>query len=187
MDKAILRPIYSELQGYLTQAPEIKNLCDDISNPQVWSQYNECVELLLKETNKTEYKRFLITPLSSPSYTDGFVPVVIYRQKIGGLIAALHGEYFYDEPAPFSGMPHTVITQNQQQNQNIFFQMIFEFQDKIEQSIGNFPDGSKEKTFLQKLKSSLRNVTDVSKLVLELTKIAKESGLSAEDLFRIFS
>lgn len=185
MDKAKLRPIYSELQGYLTQAPEIKGTWDAISTANIWTHYNETVQLLIKLTNKNEYQRFLLSPERGSS--SDFVRVITYRQKLAGLIAALHGEYFFDEPAPFSGMPHTVITQTQHQNQTVFIQMIFEFQDMIEKRISKFNDGSKEKTFLEKLKGSLRHVTDISKLIIDFTKIARECGLSTEDLSHIFS
>ncbi len=50
-----------------------------------------------------------------------------------------------------------------------------------------FSDGSKEKTFLQKLKVSLRNITDITDIVFKIVEIAKESGLSVEDLGKIFS
>lgn len=184
MSNENIRPVYAELQGYLAQAPESKSTTDSIHSHTIWSHYNECVNQLKTVAGK-DYSRFIITPQQGSR--GSFVLVISYRQKLGGLISCLHGEYFSDESAPFSGMPNTVITQTQHQNQTVFLQMIFEFQDKIEQSMGKFSDDSKEKTFLQQLKNSLRTVTDVSKLVLELTRLAKESYLSAEDLFRIFS
>lgn len=179
MEKEKIRPLYAELQGCLTQAPDKTNL---VHAKSIWEHYNGTVNLLNEVTGK-DYSRYCIRPEPGNRVIGG----AAYRQKISGLIALLYGEYFSDEQAPFSEMPHTVITQTQQQSLTVFFQMIFEFQDKIEQSMGKFQDGSKEKTFLQKLKGSLRNVTDVTKLVLELTKIAKESGLSVEDLGKIFS
>ena len=50
---------------------------------------------------------------------EAFVRVLDYRQKLGGLIARLHAEYFYDEPAPFAGMPSTIIQQTQSQSIDI--------------------------------------------------------------------
>jgi hypothetical protein len=84
-------------------------------------------------------------------------------------------------------MPSTIITQTQQQSQSVLIQMIFDFQDKIEQSMGKYPDGSKEKTFLQKLKGTIRNITDFAQIVLAVSKLAKDYGISVEDLSKIFS
>lgn len=182
MEKEKIRPLYSELQGYLAQAPEAKNIFDSIHCSHFWLQYNDCISLLNKTTGK-DYGRFLIHPEKSDNQQ---VKVIIYRQKLGGLIACLHAEYFYDEPAPLNGMPHTVIHQTQQQGQSVFVQIIFDFQDKIEQNMMKYPEGSNERSFLQKIKGTLRNISDLNQLVLQIIKLSKEFGLSVEDLGKIF-
>jgi hypothetical protein len=45
---------------------------------------------------------------------------------LGGLIAFLHGKYFPDEPAPFTGIPSQEINVSQQQNQSITVKMVLE-------------------------------------------------------------
>ncbi len=178
-EKEKIRFLYTELQGCLTQAPD-KSDC--VSDKSIWEHYNDIVKQLNKITME-DYNRFCISP--EPDETS--ISASAYRQKLGSLIAHLYGKYFSDEQTPFREMPHTIISQTQQQNLAVFFQMVFEFQDKIEQSMEKFSDGSKEKTFLQKLKGSLRNITDITDIVFKIVKIAKESGLSVEDLGKIFS
>ncbi len=179
MEKEKIRPLYAELQGCLTQAPDKTDWFGDKS---IWEHYNGTVNLLNEVTGKN-YSRYCISPEPGKTAIRGSA----YRQKIGALIAHLHGEYFSDEPAPFSGMPSTIITQTQQQSQSVLIQMIFDFQDKIEQSMGKYTDGSKEKTFLQKLKGSIRNITDFTQMVLAVSQLAKDCGISVEDLGKIFS
>lgn len=183
MEKEKIRPLYSELQGYLAQAPEAKNTSDGISSSQVWSQYNGCVNLVQKITEK-DYSRFEIQ--AETANDSVLVRVIAYRQKLGGLVAALHGEYFSDESAPFSGMPNTIIQQTQHQNQSVNIIMLLSIQSKIDEKLSQFPEGSKEKSFLQKLKGTLSGISDVTQLLAQLTKIAKDFGLSVNDLSKIF-
>jgi hypothetical protein len=110
---------------------------------------------------------------------------ITYRQKLGGLISHLHGKYFADERAPFSGGPSTIITQSQQQSQ--FIQMVLDMQSKIDEQMPHFSEGSKEKGFLQKLKSSLSSISDVTQLLNQLFKLAKEFGLNIDSVSKIFS
>ncbi len=113
-----------------------------------------------------------------------YINIVAYKQKLGGLISGLHGEYFADEPNPLDGVPSTVITQTQQQNQSI---MLLEIQSIIYEKLPNYPDGSKEKGFLGKLKSSLSSISNITQFLKQLFKLAKDSGLNADDLHKIFS
>src|SRR3972149_1291589 len=179
-----IRPLYAELQGYLTEAPAVKYNYDHIDTASVWPQYNQAISELINKTNIKKYGRFKITPLSSQTL-EAFVRVLDYRQKLGGLIARLHAEYFFDEPAPFSGMPSTIIQQTQSQSVDI--QMLLTIQSKIDEQLSKFPDGSPEKSFLQKLKTSLTGIKDVTQLIAQLISAAKSTGLTVEELTKIFS
>ena len=180
-----LKAIYSELRGYLAQAPGIKDEYD-IYEESVWIQYNEAVNLLNKISGK-DYSRFCIKPEQSPMSTSLSINVVAYRNKLGGLISRLHGEYFTEEPNPLDGVPSTVIAQNQQQGQSVHIQMLFEMQDIIDKKIPNYPEGSEERNFLQKLKDSLRYISSVKEIFQTIFKMAKASGLDPDALYKIFS
>jgi len=184
MGKEEIRPIYSELQGYLSQAPALKDPHEYTLDSSLWDQHNNIVEELDKISGKS-YDRFKIQPETTPDGTT-LVRISAYRNKLGGLIARLHGEYFSDEPAPFSGMPGTIISQTQQQTQSFQLQMLLEIQSKIDEKIPKFNENSKERKFLERLKDSLKSVSNISQLVALLLKTGKEIGLTIAQLFNIF-
>ena len=91
-----VKPIYFELQGYLSQAPEREK--GVIFERQVWQQHNQTVEEVEKITGK-KYDRYKIQPAGNYAMGPG-VTVQAYRTILGGLISRLHGEYFPDEISP---------------------------------------------------------------------------------------
>ena len=65
MDKNTVRPFYSELQGYLSQAPTpTPSSANVIYDESLWVQYNEAVQLFSKEAG-VDYSRFMIEPKNS--------------------------------------------------------------------------------------------------------------------------
>jgi hypothetical protein len=177
--KEEVRPIYAELQGYLTQTPDKKEYFY-IDNHFIWEKYNALVGELQKVTGRN-YSRFLLVP------EGGQIETILYRQNLGGLIARLHGEYFSDEVAPFAEMPSTIITQSQNQTQSLQVQLLFEVYDLIHEKLSTVQEGSKEKTFLEKVKASLSSVKDVSQLVTLLITTAHQLGITIEQLKTLFS
>ncbi len=180
MEKEKIRPLYSEFQGYLSQAPEPKVSYDPIHDHSLIEHYHATIKLLSSVAGE-DYSRFCV----QPPRNEHWVYIITYRQKLGGLISYLHGRYFPGEPAPFSGGPSTVITQSQQQSQ--FIQMVLDMQSKIDEQMPHFSEGSKEKGFLQKLKSSLSSISNVTQLLNQLFKLAKEFGLNIDSVSKIFS
>lgn len=177
-----IRPIYSELQGYLSQAPKISErpLLRDSS---CWEQVNQAIEEL-NELSGNDYDRFRIE-----TYDKGFGSTVSntdYRNKLGGLIARLHGEFFFNEQTPFNGMPSTIIHQTQQQNQSVQVQILFEIRDKIDKEISKFGEKTKERAFLKKIKSSLSAAGNITELISLILKTAKNIGLTIEEVSKIF-
>ena len=179
--KEKLRPLYSELQGYLSQTPERMKTGEYIQDESLWSQFNTVIGLISEVTGE-DYTRFEIKPIGGY-----YVSHTRYRQSLGGIISYLHGKYFSEELAPFSGGPNTIISQSQQQSQSVLIQMVLDMQSKIDEKIGNYEDGSKEKGFMQKLKSSLSSITNVTDLIAKLSKIANDNGLNLDDVSNIFS
>lgn len=177
-----VRPVYSELQGYLSQAPSSGGF--KIGNVRTLINKAICD---LNIITSYDYNRYLIQIeecYGSPAKE--YLDTSVYKGKLGGLIARLHGEYFSDEQAPFSGMPSTVINATQTQTQNIDIQMLLNIQSKIDEKLNQFAEGSKEKTFLQRLKGSLSGIKDVTQLFISLIAIAKELGISVDELSNIF-
>lgn len=182
MEKDKIRPDYSELQGYLSQTPPV-SLNDSIWEESVWTQYNETIKTLSNVAGE-DLSRFCVKA-KIYDHREPFVKVIEYRHKLGGLIAYLHGKYFSDEPAPFSGMPTTVISQSQQQNQSV--QILLEVQSKIDEKIKQFKEGSNEKTFLQRLKGTLSSISNISQLFNTIFTLANQNGISLEPLHQFSS
>ena len=181
MTKEKIRPIYSELQGYLSQAPEIKDAYGESNDLSLIEQHNGTIEELNDISNKN-YNRFEIR---GKEIKNNFFKISTYRNKLGGLIARLYGEYFFDEPAPFSDMPNTVINQTQQQSQSFQVQMLLEVQSKIDEKISEFKEGTKEKSFLDKIKGSLSSIGNTTELLALILKSGKDFGLTVEQVLNI--
>lgn len=180
--KEKVRPIYSELQGYLSQAPKDEKRA--IYSESAWVMVNNSIEELNQKTSN-DYGKFKISPLHGQLGL--FVRIEEYRAKLGGLISRLHGEYFFDEPPPFSGMPSTVITQHQIQNQATYVQILLDIQSKIDEKLQEYKEESKEKTFLEKIKNSLSRVGNIVELIGLILRTGEELGLTIKQILKMFS
>lgn len=176
--------IYSELQGYLSQATKAKTSANAFYDAQIWNQYNEAIDEL-NNISGTNYGRFRIHHERSTLLGD-FVRSITYRSKLAGLILRLHSEFFSDESAPSTDEPTTLISQRQQQSRFFQRQMILEIQSKIDEKIPEFNNDSKEKKFLEKVKASLASITSVTQLVSLLLKTGQELDLTIEQMSKLF-
>ena len=182
--KEEIRPIYSELQGYLSQAPggdKIRTIYDD----NLWNQVNQSIDELNRISGE-EYSRFKMIPERRVDSGILILDVGTYRGNLGGLISRLHGQYFSDEVAPFSGMPSTIITQSQQQSQSIQVQMLLDFQSKIDAQLQKLEPGDKKRSFLEKVKGALASVKDYAGLIALCVTTAQKCGLTLEELLELF-
>lgn len=185
-NKEAIRPIYSFFQGCLSQTPNKDERNRTTYSSDIWDMVNSKIEDLNKVTQR-DFNLFKLKPkISSSTSHSEYLEIETIRVKLGGMISELHGRYFSDEPAPFSGMPSTIINQTQQQNQSVTVQMLLDVQSKIDQNLSKFEEGTKQKKFLQKVRSSLSSIKDAVGLISLLTNIAKEFGLSIDDLKNIF-
>jgi hypothetical protein len=178
-----IKSLYAEFIGYLSQTPNAKEQ-PIISAQPIWNQYNNSVNRL-SEYSGVDYSEFRILPDNDRGYGE-YIQAVVYRSKLGGLIAKLHAEYFDSMPEPFSGKPSIIINQTQQQNQQILFQLILDVQSKIDEKLPSLQEGSKERTFFQKLKGSLSATTGIVDLLNKIFVLAKECGVSTDQLMKLF-
>jgi hypothetical protein len=188
--KEKVRPIYAELQGYMLQAPGGDNV-RVIYDPNVWRHYNQTVDELTKLTGNN-YDRFKAVHRYMPSARTMIecVDVTQYRTKLSGLINRLHAEFFADEASPFAGSPGMVINQSQQQSQAVHIQMVMEITEQLTRAEAKFEEGDKERGFIDKVKGYLKSAgtatTSLAQLMLLLLNVARECGLSIEDMKRVF-
>jgi len=178
-----IRPLYYELQGYLSQSPSFDNKNEPILYEEsMWGQFHTTINELNQTTGKN-YDKFKITPLRGDF--GPFVRISEYRSKLGGLISRLHGEYFNDEPAPFSGMPNTIIQQNQQQTQSTQIQILLEIQSIIDKNLEKTVDPI-EKSFLEKIKSSLSLAKSVPELMSLILSTGSSLGMTIDQVLKFF-
>lgn len=182
--KEDIRPIYEELQGYLSQAPEEAKI-RLIDDKNLWEQTNQTIDELSRISGE-DYNRFKMTPRRIGSSVRLTVDVGTYRTKLSGLISRLHAEYFSDEPAPFSEMPSTFISQVQQQSQSFQVQLLLEIQSKIDEKLHELEPEDKKRGFLEKVKGALTSVHNTSELVTLLLAMAQEFGLTIKELWELF-
>ena len=181
-DKETIRPIYSELQGCLEQTPKPEKAYSTMDDEQAWNHYHSIIDELNELTGK-DYNKFRVVP--KRGQVRFMVNIGTYRQKLGGLIARLHGEYFSDEPAPFASMPSTIISQNQ--NQSVHIEFLMEFNNLINDKMNKVKEGTPEKKFLEKVRGTLSKVKNVSQFVTLVIMTAKEMGISLDQLASLFS
>ena len=179
-----IRPIYAELKGYLTQAPSPSSK-SSFSIKEVWDRYNNTIQELNGASGR-DYSRFSVIPTPNQNYRNGLVSILDYRTKLNGLISRLHAEYFSNESEPFSGSPTTLISQNQSQSQSMHVQILLDMQSIIDKKLGEYEAGSKEYTFLEKVRASLSGVRNITELLNLIFKTGKEIGLAIERVASIF-
>ena len=180
-DKEAIRPIYSELQGYLAQAPD-EGSTREMS---VWEDYNETIKELITLTGNN-YNKYNLTPTRGGGSSQ-YLMYDVYRGKLGGLIARLYGEYFSDEVAPFASMPSMVVTQHQNQNQSVHIEFLLEVNNLINDKINKVKEGTPEKKFLEKIRGSLSTVKNISQLISLIMTTAKAAGIPIDELASLFN
>lgn len=181
--KSKIRPIYSELQGVLPQAPKGDGWMYK-DQQALWDRFNYLLKKLHEITQDPEYLNLEIKP--RPSEDELIVTATEYRGKVSGLISRLHGTFFYKEQEPFSGVPTNVNIQSQAQEQTQYIAMLLEIQDKISTKLASVEEGSPEKGFLENVKAKLPGVKGTLEFVNLLMTTAKEFGIDVNKLGEIF-
>lgn len=185
--KKEIKPIYTELKGLLSQIPSVES--NDPDKPSFslsqLSYFEAIVEKIEKILPDNDFSRFKVDRINYYGHKDGF-SISEFRQKVSGLIMLLYGNYFEHENEPFSGQPSTIISQNQQQSQSAYIQILLDFQSMIEEKMPNFEKNSKEATFLEKLKNSLSSVKDINQLILTIMTLGSSLGLTIDQILNIF-
>lgn len=175
-----VRPIYKDLQAYLSQLPlpneENATLYDQ--QKEIWENFNSLIQELNTVSNK-DYNNFKLNPHVGNGYAH--ISLVTVRTTIGRIVARLHAEYFSDEQEPFSGTPSTVISQTQTQQQSIDIRFLMDLGSKIDEKLKSTTD-EKEIGFLEKLKLSLPNLKSGIEILRATIDLAEEFGLNPSQL-----
>lgn len=177
-----IRPIYNQLQGLLGQVPPVKDKEYLYENDKVlWERFNESIDEL-NSLKVNDYLKFKI----EPKIDNGHISMssTSFRTSAGSLISRLHGDFFADEPAPFSGSPSTVISQTQFQTQHIA--LLLEMNSFVEKKLSDENLEQIEKNFLQKIKEVLPTVKTSIELMNLIFTTAHTCELNLDSLQKIF-
>ena len=182
-----IRPIYTELQGYLSQAPAIDKVPYIYEKP-LWEQLHKAIDEL-NEKSGEDFSKFKITDFKQQKHEpySQYIPTTDYRTKLNGLIMRLYGQYFSDEQSPFGGFPSTVVQQNQSQSQTMQITMALEFQSLIDRKLYGSELKPEEKSFLEKVKASLPTAKSTIELMNMCLSLAKSLGINLDQMTKLFS
>lgn len=180
-EKAKIRSIYAELQGYLHEAPEPGSIT---RNDFFWNQFNKAIDELSELGNKG-YEKFRINPKTGQF--GSYIDLSSYRGSLGGLIAKLHADYFLEESAPFGTLPSTIITTTQNQNQSVKIEIAVEMTELITNKIKQYEEGSAERSFLERIRQGVKEGKGLIELVNLILKTGAEFGLTISTMAQLLS
>lgn len=185
---AQIKSIYSELQGYLLTSPEPTKdhpLGGFIGDAQLWSKFNMTLDNLNILTNN-RYSTFKLNPNSSRSQTHPILGINYYRSSLAGLIFKLHEDYFPDYPPRIlvSESGKIVFNQNIHKEQSISLNI---FKEQIDEKIPLYEEGSKQRSFLERLKGYIQTTNNAYDIIRNTISLARKFGLSFDDILKIFS
>lgn len=171
-----IRPVYQELQGYLSQTLWPKGSYDNMEFDPICPQINSVIDELNSLTDLS-YDKFKIDFMPG-EWNSKCVLITTVRIKLGGLIDKLHGEYFHDENRPFSGTPQTVISQSQIQSQNINIALLLDINTRVTTKLQDADLKPEEKTFLETIRDSLVGMNSAIDVISTIINTASKLGIT---------
>ncbi len=186
-NKSNVRPILEELRGYLSVAPD-PGKSRDIYDAQIWNQYNSAIDELNTLTG-VDYNKFKLQPQSEEINRSYFTLIKTqdYVGKLSGLINRINAEYFSDE-RNVTNSPNTTINtyQTQVQSQEQQQTMVVDMAMIIAEKKAGYPEGTSERSFLNKLGEALKGTKNISDIVKNIVEIGISCGLSLATIAKIF-
>jgi hypothetical protein len=188
MDEIIkkVRPLYSELRGYLAVAPD-PDKKSRIFDANTWNQLNQTIDELNVATSE-DYSKFKVQPFHEPTSRDGASRTVIrtqdYCDKLSGLINRLQGKFFSEEQAPPTGST-TVINANQSQSQSQQQSIAVDLAMLVAERRGEYKTGTPERNFLDKLGETLKTAKGIKEIIQNILSIASATGVGIEVIKKV--
>lgn len=175
-----VKGIYEELKGVLAAIPENGSWFDDNgftshANLIIEKIPSACKELQNVNAYKIQSKYF-------EGRRGNIVDIVPTKAKLNSIIGRLKGLYGLDTPLSSNG---NTFIQNQSQSQSQTMIVTLELQEKIISEISKHAEGTKERSFLEKLKSLLPTVKGVMDILSLALKIGAEFGLDATSIHKL--
>lgn len=160
MERKVLIPLCDKLKGYLSQAPALNNEdpFQSIYDASIWEHYNQTVQLICDITDKN-YERFKIEPIM-----DDILPcvrVLIYRQKLTGLISRINAEFFSDRPQSSANNVTSIHIKKKGKTAQSFWGMLHPKVVKIAKS--RFESGH----FADSVEASFKEINNIVKQIVK--------------------
>ena len=181
-----IRGIYYEPQGFLKEAPRVEEGRIAIFDSSIWELFNRTVDKLSMVTGR-DYSEYKLVPTSGHQSLKQYkhIKIETYRQRLSGLIGHPYSEYLEESVVdPIHNQPEVLINQFIQQQQAVSIQMLL---FEIESKISKYPENSKERTFLQRVKELANSGINLLQFITKLINLAKELGMSYDEVIRVLS
>ncbi len=180
-----IRPLYSELRGYLSVAPEDHFIFDEMA-VNLSTQLNSTIDELNVASNKN-YDKFKIQTRNEEwnRLSRTLIESLEYRNKLSGLISKLQGEFFSDEQTTPPG-PSTVINAHQTQSQTQQQSVVVDIAMVIAEKRSQYAEGTPERTFLDKFGEALKSARGIQDILGSIFSLAISTRVGLEFLKKVF-
>lgn len=173
-----IKSLYGDLKGLLNEIPEFHKAYWVQSN--IVLTFNQVLDDLSKISN-TDYSIYQV-PMSEMDTERRAFEITRVRTQISRVVSRLEEEHNFKSNGSESS-PNMVINQNQSQSQSI--SLILDIQEKILSEIPKHKEGSKERTFLEKVKLALPNIKTATDIFAVILKIGADVGLQVSDIHKL--
>lgn len=178
-NKKAIGGIYEELKGIVASIKDVKDSFTDDGFSEKTNNTIKRVGVLCPDIEDISHY-FIKTKIYSPYGGNvQYVEVIPTVVSLNSLIGRLKGEYDFDTQYKNEGFN---IVQNQHQTQSQTITLVMELHERILNQIQNHKEGTVERGFLEKLKATLPNSSDVLSIFASILSIGSEYNLDIEKI-----
>ena len=171
--------VYEELRGVLAAIEGKTSWFDDDGFTTHANLIIERVRFVCPEIQDIDSYKIQAEYINNRGEIVKPIPV---KAKLNSLIGRLKGLYGLEVPAKNDS---TTFIQNQSQNQSQSLSVVLELQEKIISEIPKHAEGTKERNFLEKLKSALPTIKSIADILSLTLKIGADSGLDTTTIHKL--
>ena len=178
-DRKEIMGVYEELKGIRVAIEDRTSWFDDNGFAAQANLIIDRVSLVCPEIGDIDSYRI------QTEYANGrgeIVKPIPAKAKLNSIIGRLKGAYELEVPAKNDG---NTFIQSQSQNQSQSLSVILELQEKIISEIPKHAEGTKERNFLEKLKSTLPTIKGITDILSLTLKIGVDLGLDATTIHKL--
>ncbi len=174
--KGLLASLNNAEKSFLDNDKSFYKIANNIINrvPTVCSNISDVSMYLI------EHRVFTQNATGTSLYID----IVPTSAKINTLLGRLNGLFSIEKSIKESG---PTFIQHQTQNQHQTMSIVLGLQEKILNEITNHAEGTPERNFLDKLKTTLPNVSDVLSIISSILTIGNETGVGMETIKKLLN